>query len=130
MKRDAIDFHAVPQRQEPIHGELLNWALYINPAKSPRVSAMFRGYRPERTAVYNPPSPRPVCDFRRAMAMNGKVTKLDSEYRLAIQWFYVQEDRPHKACDRIEAETGQKTPPERLAELVILARDMLGFVAA
>jgi hypothetical protein len=124
VKRDLVDFHALPQRQEAIHADLLNWALYCQGSNSPEVSAMFRDYRPPKGRTYDPPSPKPICDWSKAMRTNRKVTELPQPERLAVQWYYVRRDSPARAKERCE------TTYEGLAELVIRARDMLIFAPA
>ena len=119
-----VDFHAVPEHQEQIHADLLNWAIYCHGGKSPEVSVMFRDYRAPKGLTYHPPNPKPNCDWAKAMRTNTLVTRLPTAHRLAVQWYYVQKDSPAKAKKRCA------TSYEGLAMLVIEARDMMGFVAA
>jgi hypothetical protein len=124
LKRESVDFHEVPAHQDAIHGDLLNWAIYVHSGNPPKVSAMFRDYKPERSATYNPPAPKRECDWAKAMRTNGQVRNLPTPNRLAVQWYYVQKDAPAKAIKRCE------TSYEGLALLVIEARDMMQFVGA
>ena len=124
MKRESIDFHAIPPHQDAIHADLLNWAIYCHGGNPPAVSPMFRDYRPERSATYNPPNPRPECDWPRAMRTNGQVRNLPEPNRLAVHWYYIQKWSPAKATKTIGVSY------EELALLVIAARDMMGFIAA
>lgn len=120
----TVDYHAVPERQEPMHRRLLNWAVYCHGGPSSSVNPMFRLYKPERDATYNPPEPRIECDFADGMRVNQMVVNLPERHRLGIQWFYIVKDSPNKARKRVDA------THEGLAKLVIEARDMMSFRGA
>ncbi len=51
MKRDDIDFEAVPQHQQAMHDRLLNWGRWCNGKPGPSVAPMFRQYRPDKFEV-------------------------------------------------------------------------------
>jgi hypothetical protein len=120
MRRDAIDFHLVPERQAAIHERLrVNWRAYCHGGKSPAVSAMFRDYRPPKDAVYNPPEPRTQADTLDGAKLNRAVVLLPGKHMLALQWYYIQEGSPFQARKRIGVTL------DELGRLVIDGRTML-----
>lgn len=125
MKRDAVDFSIVPEHQQDMHVRLENWALYCHSGNPPAVNPMFRMYRAERDATYNPPQPKRECDFIDGMKVNRLVVNLPERHRIATQWFYIVRDSPNKARKRIGDGSF-----EDLALLVVESRDMMSFVGA
>jgi hypothetical protein len=114
-----------------MHDRLENWALYCQPGRpAPRANPMFRLYKPDRDATYNPPEPRRTCDFADGMRMNALVINLPTAHRLSVQWFYITKDRPTKAVKRIQDAGTEGFSLIDLAEFVVQARDMMSFVNA
>jgi DNA-directed RNA polymerase specialized sigma24 family protein len=119
MKRDAVDFHSVPERQWPIDARLRNWARWCRGSGQRAVHPMFRGYKPEREGVnLVPESPKPV-DSKDAMNLQRVYRELPQLHRLALKWHYVYPVNPR----RMATELGLTL--EGLGQAVIDARDML-----
>jgi hypothetical protein len=118
VKREPIDFHAVPQHQDKMHERLLNWARWCHGSPRVNVSAMFRLYR-SREDGQALPEARTAIDTLDGHKVERGVTMLPTQHRMALQWFYVSPSTPIKAC-RVIACT-----PMELALYVDDGRQML-----
>ena len=121
MKREAIDFHLVPERQAAIHERLrVNWRAYCHGGTKVEVSAMFRDYRAPKDAVYNPPEAKSQADTIDGGKLHRAIVDgLPPKHCMALQWYYIQEGSPFQARKRIGVTL------DELGRLVIDGRDML-----
>jgi len=117
MKRDAIDFHLVPEHQEQIHLRLCNWARAQRSPAGSGCAPMFRQYRSSEQwgAAY---ASSPV-DQRDAHTINKAWQQLPPRHRASIAWHYVKPGSPAKACRVIACTLAE------LAQFVIDGRQML-----
>lgn len=118
MKRDAIDFHAVPEHQLAMDARLHNWAREQRRGTGAATSPMFRQYRSSdqwgEVAVSVP------TDSRDAARINAAWKQLPADHRHATHWHYITPGAgPVKACRKIGC------TKDELARLVIDARQML-----
>lgn len=124
MKRDGIDWHAVPEHQLEIHDRLCNWGRWCNTGEGSGMSPMFRFYRSTdanqgagaqygRRATANP------VDAADAGRVQRAVAGLPQPHRLSLAWYYIKPINPTRAC----AEIG--TNHLGLATLVSHGRQML-----
>jgi hypothetical protein len=93
MKREPVDFEAIPQGHKTIHGRLENWSLSVRGGSGgSSASPMFRLYiTPD---YWHAPSVRPVCDAIDASRIAKGVAALPEPHRLALQWFYIRPGPP------------------------------------
>lgn len=118
MRRDAIDFHEVPERQLKIHDALLNWARSMHGRAKQAVSASCSGYQSPPSVRREQEASVPV-DHVSARRMNRAVVGLPLKHCKSLQWHYVQ---------RTSVGAGRRyvvCTAEELANLVIDGRDML-----
>jgi hypothetical protein len=117
MKRETIDFHAIPPHQDRMHERLLNWALWVHPKGGARTSPMFRLYRSDehregvRAASY--------IDAADGQKIEHAVAALPFKHGEALRWSYVVKCSPVVACRLIACTLVE------LAQLVTDARQML-----
>jgi hypothetical protein len=120
MKREAIDFHLVPERQAAIHERLrVNWRAYCHGGTRHESAPMWRWHQPERGLIYNPPEPKQYADTLDGAKLNRAVVLLPGKHMMALQWYYIQEGSPFQARKRIGVTL------DELGRLVIDGRDML-----
>lgn len=120
MKRDAVDFHQVPEHQEAMHCRLLNWARAQRNEQRPQSSPMFEQYR--SSDQWATPSVSMPVDQRDAARINAAWQQLPTKHRAALKWHYInppREGSPTKACKAIGCTM------EDLARLVVDGRSML-----
>lgn len=112
MKRDAIDFHLVPDHQLAIHWRLVNWSRWCNGRPGNNCSPMFRGYR--STDVWSAPEIGTPVDKLDAAKVAKAVVALPEKHRAAVNWHYVKPVAPMRAARELAVS---------LAELAQLVRD-------
>lgn len=95
MKRDDIDFHAVPAAHERIHVRLEDWAHWLNNATGSKCSPMFRLYRSED--VWEPKSPPKGINVLDCQRIERGVALLPEKHGKALRWSYVFRYHPLKA---------------------------------
>ena len=103
MKREAIDFHLVPERHDAIHMRLINWARWCRGPEGSDVSPMFRLYRATDANQgeglrYGLRATADPVDSRDAIKVQRAVGFLPEPHRRALQWFYTKPVSPAKAC--------------------------------
>lgn len=95
MKRDSLDFHAVPAAHERIHARLEDWAHWLANTPGSRSSPMFRLYRSEYIwEPRNAPKSLNVLDCQR---IERGVAVLPEKHGKALRWSYVFRFSPLKA---------------------------------
>jgi len=119
MKRDAVDFHQVPEAQQPIHGRLLNWARWCRNSAHGMQHPMWRFYKPPREGVNLVPESSEPINAAEAWKVQQVVKGLPELYRHAIQWFYVFPVSPRRKAKELGLTV------EGLAQAVIDARNMM-----
>jgi hypothetical protein len=117
MKRDAVDFHMVPESQLAMHGRLENWAHSLFSSTGSNASPMFRLFR--STDVHATPHVSMPFDSHDAAKIAKGVRDLPVKNRAAINWFYVTTGAPGRACRSIGCTMAE------LAQLAIDGRAML-----
>lgn len=118
MKRDAIDFHAVPEHQLAMDARLYNWARAQRSKTGQDCAPMFRQYRSSDQWAGSAAASSPV-DQRDAAKINKAWQQLPGNHRAAIKWHYVTPGSPTKACRAIGCTM------DDLARLVVDGRQML-----
>ncbi len=118
MKRDAIDFHVIPEKQQAIHARLENWASWVKPRQSWPVHPMFRQCR-SNAWQWHPPEHRPTCDTQDAVKLENIIGTMPEPFRTALRWWYVFPIPPWHARKYFATTT------EGLDRLVKDARTML-----
>lgn len=117
MKRDAIDFHAVPEHQLAMHDRLTNWARAQRSREGQSCAPMFRQYR--SSDQWAAPAASSPVDQRDAAKINKAWQQLPGNHRAAVKWHYVTPGSPSKACRAIGCTM------DDLARLVVDGRQML-----
>lgn len=117
MKRDAIDFHEVPEHQRDMDARLHNWARAQRSKAGQDCAPMFRQYRSSDQWASAPAS-NPV-DQRDAAKINKAWQQLPANHRASLSWHYVKPGSPTRACRAIGCTMAD------LAGFVIDARQML-----
>lgn len=117
MKRDVVDFHAVPENQIAMHERLVNWARAQRSSAGSGCAPMFRQYR--SSDQWATPTASSPVDQRDAQRINKAWQQLPTRHRLAVAWHYVTPGSPTKACKAIGCTM------EDLARLVVDSRAML-----
>lgn len=117
MKRDAVDFHAVPEAQWPVHARLLNWARWCRGSGHRTVHPMFRGYR--SSDQYSGHVVSDPVDTADAVRVQKVFVGLPELHRHALQWHYVYPIAPRRMAQALGL------TPEGLAQTVIDARNMM-----
>lgn len=117
MKRDAVDFHLVPDHQEAIHIRLLNWARAQRNGTGSNCAPMFRQYR--SSDQWASASASVPVDQRDAAKVNKAWQHLPAKHRASLAWNYISPGSPAKAC------RGIGCTMDELARLVVDARQML-----
>lgn len=118
----AIDYHFVPPHQSEAHERLVNWARWV------RVGQMYAKSHPmwakaqSNARQWHQPEPRITVRLLDAYAVEEIVRTLPALHRDALRWHYVRKSAPWTITRRM------KVSGERLAELVIEARGMIGNV--
>lgn len=95
MKRDAIDFHEIPDRQVAIHTRLENWGRSCWSTTGPSASPMFLLYRSDE--VWHAPEAKIPVDQHDADKIARGVRALPQPHMQALQWYYVRPGSPIKA---------------------------------
>ncbi|OXE36922.1 MAG: hypothetical protein CGW95_04885 [Phenylobacterium zucineum] len=85
-----------------VHDRLLNWARWVTPGMSPKVSPMFRDYR-SHAWQWHPREHRLACDPIEAQQIERIIAKLPHAHRESLRWCYVYQSRVSKACRTIGA---------------------------
>ena len=94
MKRDAIDFHVIPEKQQAIHARLENWAAWVIVRPHGwQVAPMFRMYQSKSRQWHAPVIQTPV-DTLDAALVEKAVAALPEKHRDAIRWSYVHCGNP------------------------------------
>ena len=120
MKRDALDFHFVPEHQAALDIRLaVNWRGYCIRRERQAVSPTCRDYRAPKSTIYNPPNPQSLVDVLDGAKLNSAVVQLPQKHRLSLQWHYIRPTSPNTARKKIGVTMNE------LHELVIDARQML-----
>lgn len=117
MKRDAVDFHLVPEHQEAMHCRLQNWARAQRSPTGSGCSPMFRQYRSSDqwgAAVASNP-----VDQQDAARVNKGWQQLPANNRAALKWSYVTPGSPKRARKAIGCTL------DDLARFVVDGRQML-----
>lgn len=117
MKRDAVDFHLIPDHQLAMHDRLTNWARAQRSRSSSDCAPMFRQYR--SSDQWGGSTSSPTVDQIDAANINKGWQQLESDQRAALAWQYVTPSSPTKACKAIGCTM------DCLARLVVDARQML-----
>ena len=117
MKRDEIDFHAIPERQWPVDERLRNWARWCRGSGHAAVSPMFRGYR--SSDQYSGHSVSDPVDTGDAVRVQKVFIGLPELHRHSIQWHYVYPVAPRRMAQALGLTL------DGLKQAVIDARDML-----
>ncbi len=117
MKRDYVDFHAIPAAQLAMHERLLNWARSCFGGYGNSASPMFRWYR--STEVWIAPAPSIPVDEHDASKIAKGVHALPEKHMRALNWYYVSTGSPLKARKAIGCTF------DGLAAFVIDGRQML-----
>ena len=99
MKRDAVDFHLVPDHQLKMHDRLLNWAREQRRGSGNDTTPMFRQYCSSEQWDQTPASV--PTDSRDAAKINKGWKMLPANHREAIRWHYIAPGSPTKACKAI-----------------------------
>jgi hypothetical protein len=119
--RAYVDFATVPEHQLAIDARLVNWANAMRGGdkQSGKAAPMFVLYRSsDARRVYGTETVVPV-NRSDAVIIGKEVGFLPDKHRKAIHWCYVHPGSPARAAREIGV------THQRLAELVIDARDML-----
>lgn len=117
MKRDAVDFTAVPTHQREIDARLANWARWSSNRGGNSASPMFRLYR--ASEQWGHEATATVVDGLDAQKIQKAVGQLPTPHRLALSWCYIKRNNPRKAA----ASLGETM--DGLARLIGDARQML-----
>lgn len=113
MKRDAVDFHSVPEAHARLHARLEDWAYWVKPARARgATSPMFRLYRSDEHRE-GTAAPR-VLNVLDCQKLEQAVAALPAKHGEAIRWSYVVKCSPVKACRAIAC---------TLVELALLVDD-------
>ena len=119
MKRDFIDFFAVPDQQLDIHERLCNWAYYVSTRRLGwPVHPMWRKGR-SNGRQWHAPAPQVVVDELDGHELEKAVRALPEPHKIAIRWSYVWKTPPAHARRVL------KVPNDALAKLVSDGRLML-----
>lgn len=117
MKRDAVDFHLIPQRQEVMHLRLENWARSQFGGPGASASPMFRLYKSDE--VWHAPMASIPVDLQDAAKIAKGVRALPEPHMRALDWHYVN------TCSPLKIRRAMGWTAEALAMYVIDGRDML-----
>ena len=94
MKRDAIDFHVIPDGQQAIHARLENWARWVTVRHHGWATApMFRMYQSKARQWHAPDIQEPI-DTLDAALLEKAVSALPEKHREAVRWWYVYRRDP------------------------------------
>ncbi len=123
MKRDSIDFHAVPDHQQAMHERLMNWGRWCNGTPGRSVAPMFKQYRPRH---FNPLDhvPSPVdqvgaAKIQAAVVLLCLQSDAGTVMAKALQWNYVKPVNPGRMARNLGISAFE------LAEAVIEGRQAL-----
>ena len=120
MKRDAIDFHVIPEKQQAIHARLENWERWVRVRPHGWFThLMWRNSRTSRQWEVSPYIGVPVNTID-AMLIEKAVSALPVKHRDALRWYYVRKGNNPVAMARQLALSKQG-----LADLVEAGRTML-----
>ena len=101
MKRDYVDFSAVPEHQQDMHARLTNWGRWCHGSGHAQMSPMFRMYRSSDVYQhYGATTVEPV-DVADAARIAKGVIALPENHRHAMSWYYVSPTSPVRACRSI-----------------------------
>ena len=94
MKRDAIDFHVIPEKQQAIHARLENWARWVRVRPHGwQTHPMFRMFQSKARQWEAPVIRNPVNTLDAALVEKA-VSALPEKHREAIRWCYVYAGNP------------------------------------
>jgi hypothetical protein len=88
LKREAVDFFLVPDKQIAIHIRLENWARSCWGGFGTSVSPMFRQYR-SAEHWQGPTAPSMPIDRIDASTIAKEVRKLPEPHMRALNWYYI-----------------------------------------
>jgi len=95
MKRDYIDFHAIPDHLIDVHQRFLNWARWVRVHhNSGWVEHPMWRYARSNSRQWHQPEHRETCDLLDAEKVENQVRKLVHEQRLGVRWYYVDGSNP------------------------------------
>jgi len=119
MKRDAIDFHVIPEKQQAIHARLENWRRWVIVRPHGwQVAPMFRMYQSKARQWHAHVIQTPV-DTLDAVLLEKAVSALPAKHRDAIRWSYVHCGNPAAMARAL------CVSKQGLADLVEAGRTML-----
>ena len=119
MKRDAIDFHVIPESQQAIHSRLENWRRWVIVRPHGwQVAPMFRMYQSKARQWHAPVIQTPV-DTLDALRVEKAVAALPEKHREAVRWWYVYRRDPVAMARNLGVSK------QGLADLVDAGRTML-----
>ena len=119
MRRDDIDFHAVPDTQLAIHQRLLDWARWVRVRPHGwQTAPMFRQYR-SHAWQWERPTVTSQVNIPDALEIEKAVSLLPEKHRDAIRWHYVWCSGPVAMAKRLGVSK------QGLADLVRVGRVML-----
>lgn len=120
MKRDAIDFHVIPEKQQAIHARLENWERWVRVRPHGWFThPMWRNSRTSRQWEVSPYIGVPVNTID-AMLIEKAVSALPVKHRDALRWYYV-----HKGNNPVAMARQLALSKQGLADIVSAARTML-----
>ena len=120
MKRDAIDFHVIPEKQQAIHERLENWRRWVIVRPHGwQVAPMFRMYQSKSRQWEASPHIGTPVDAIDAALMEQAVYALPEKHRDAIRWSYVHCGNP------VAMARALGVSKQGLADLVEAGRTML-----
>jgi hypothetical protein len=97
MQKNAVpDFVRVFDHHKWVHERLVNWARWVTPQTSSKVSPMFRDYR-SHAWQWHPREHRVACDIIEAQKVERLVGQLPPLHRYALRWCYVYRYSPARA---------------------------------
>lgn len=124
MKRDAVDFHAIPQHQLAMDQRLINWGRAQRNGSGQSCAPMFRQYR--SSDQWEGATSSPTVDQLDAAKINKAWQQLEAQPRAALAWNYVTPSGPERACKEIGCLTPDNRPDKaKLASLVVQGRQAL-----
>ena len=119
MKRDAIDFHVIPEKQQAIHARLENWERWVRVRPHGWFThLMWRNSRTSRQWEVSPYIGVPVNTID-AMLIEKAVSALPVKHREAVRWWYVYRRDPVAVARNLGVSK------QGLADLVEAGRTML-----
>ena len=97
MKRDFIDFFAVPDQQLDIHERLCNWARYVKPTRHTWAGAAIWRMGRSNSRQWHPPILVAPINTLDGHALEVAIRALPEPHREAIRWSYYYKTSPARA---------------------------------